>query len=97
MLFRPSRTEALPCTGAPSGWSGAGGTSFAAPIMAGVQALINRHAGGRQGNPNYRLYTLAAKQYGVGGNAGLQLEQRQYRRRSCIFYDVTLGDIDAPC
>ena len=28
-----------PCTGAPSTWSKAGGTSFAAPIMAGVQDL----------------------------------------------------------
>ena len=52
----PSQSSqgSVPCTGAPSGWSGAGGTSFAAPIMAGVQALINQHAGARQGNPNYR-------------------------------------------
>ena len=40
-----------PCTGAPSGWSSAGGTSFATPIMAGIQALANQNAGGRQGNP----------------------------------------------
>ena len=45
-----------PCTGAPSGWSGAGGTSFSAPIMAGIQALVNQMARGSQGNPNYRLY-----------------------------------------
>src|SRR5437879_8292197 len=48
------------CTGAPSGWSGAGGTSFASPIMAGVQALINQKAGQRQGEPNPVYYPMAA-------------------------------------
>ena len=52
-----------PCTGAPSGWSGAGGTSFASPIMAGVQALINQKKGAKQGNPNARYYALAASNY----------------------------------
>jgi subtilase family serine protease len=49
-----------PCTGAPSKWSGAGGTSFASPILAGVQALVNQNAGGAQGNPNPVYYALAA-------------------------------------
>ncbi|MBV8125952.1 MAG: hypothetical protein JO370_17975, partial [Paucibacter sp.] len=40
-----------PCSGAPSGWAGAGGTSFASPIMAGIQALVNQ-VHGAQGNPN---------------------------------------------
>lgn len=48
------------CTGAPSTWAGAGGTSFASPIMAGIQALVNQNAGGLQGNPNYTYYALAA-------------------------------------
>lgn len=48
------------CTGAPGGWSGAGGTSFASPIMAGIQALINQKAGERQGNPSPVYYQLAA-------------------------------------
>src|SRR5712664_3478072 len=39
------------CGADPSAWSGAGGTSFASPIMAGIQALINQKAGGPQGNP----------------------------------------------
>jgi hypothetical protein len=86
-----------PCTGAPSGWSGAGGTSFAAPIMAGVQALVNQKAGGRQGNPNYRLYALAAKEYGVSGSASCNSSNGNTVGGSCIFYDVTLGDMDAPC
>ena len=48
-----------PCTGNPAGWSGAGGTSFATPIVAGVQALVNQSRGSRQGNPNYVYYALA--------------------------------------
>ena len=41
------------CGSDPSAWSGAGGTSFASPIMAGIQALINQKAGGppRQSQP----------------------------------------------
>ena len=49
------------CTGSPADWAGAGGTSFASPIMAGIQALVNQNAGGAQGNPNYVYYALAAK------------------------------------
>jgi subtilase family serine protease len=47
------------CSGAPSGWSGAGGTSFASPIWAGIQALINQKKGAKQGLPAARLYALA--------------------------------------
>jgi subtilase family serine protease len=54
-----------PCRGAPSNWGGAGGTSFSAPILAGIQALVNQSAGGAQGNPNTVYYALAA-----GANAG---------------------------
>jgi subtilase family serine protease len=45
---------------APVHLGGAGGTSFAAPIMAGVQALVNQKLGGMQGNPNPVYYKLAA-------------------------------------
>jgi len=86
-----------PCTGAPSGWSAAGGTSFAAPIMAGVQALVNQNAGGRQGNPNYRYYALAANQYGASGDSTCNSSNGNAVAMSCIFYDVTVGDIDAVC
>src|SRR5216684_874347 len=48
----------------PSAWSGAGGTSFASPIMAGIQALVNQKAGGPQGNPAPVYYQLAAAEYG---------------------------------
>jgi subtilase family serine protease len=49
-----------PCTGPPVNWGGAGGTSFASPILAGIQALVDQKMGGAQGNPNPVLYKLAA-------------------------------------
>jgi hypothetical protein len=49
-----------PCVDAPVNWSSAGGTSFASPVMAGIQALVNQKMGGKQGNPNPVLYKLAA-------------------------------------
>jgi subtilase family serine protease len=49
-----------PCVGPPNFWSGEGGTSFASPIMAGIQALVNQKMGGPQGNPNPVYYKLAA-------------------------------------
>ena len=54
------RNGGAACTGAPSSWAGAGGTSFASPIMAGIQALVNQNTGSAQGNPNYVYYSLAA-------------------------------------
>ena len=61
-VFCWSHTKAggAACSGAPSSWSGAGGTSFASPILAGIQALVNQHMGGAQGNPNPVYYKLAA-------------------------------------
>ncbi len=85
------------CTGDPSGWSGAGGTSFASPIMAGIQALINQKAGGAQGNPNPVYYQLAATEYGSGGNSSCDSSNGNAVGASCIFYDVTLGDMDVNC
>jgi subtilase family serine protease len=81
-----------PCTGDPSNWAGAGGTSFGAPIMAGVQALINQATNGRQGNPNFVYYALAANSANVcdsrAGDAG---------SGPCIFHNVTQGDMDVNC
>lgn len=85
------------CIGAPSNWNAAGGTSFAAPILAGVQALINQNVGTRQGNPNYVYYKLAATQYGASGSASCNSTNAQSISASCIFYDVTLGDIAVNC
>ena len=48
------------CTGEPVNWGGAGGTSFASPVAAGIQALVDQKMGGKQGNPNPVYYKLAA-------------------------------------
>ena len=84
------------CTGAPSGWSGAGGTSFASPIMAGVQALINQKAGSRQGNPNPVYYGLAATEYWSNGTS-CNSNNGSGIGSACIFNDITQGDMDVNC
>ncbi len=58
--FSDSYYGGSPCVSAPINWGGAGGTSFASPIFAGIQALVNQKMGGAQGNPNPVLYKLAA-------------------------------------
>ena len=85
------------CTGDPSGWAGAGGTSFSSPILAGVQALINQRTGTRQGNPNPVYYQLAANQYAAGSGAGCDSSSGNSVSPACVFYDVTLGDMDVNC
>ena len=44
-------TDGDSCAGALSTWPGGGGTSFAAPIMAGIMALVDQKKGASQGNP----------------------------------------------
>jgi len=83
------------CTGAPSSWSGGGGTSFAAPIMAGIQALVNQKAGASQGNPNYVYYVLAASQSASG--LGCNSSSGNGASSGCVFYDVRMGDMDVDC
>lgn len=58
--FSDPANGGVPCAGAPVYWGGAGGTSFASPIMAGIQALVNQKVGSAQGNPNPVYYKLAA-------------------------------------
>ena len=62
ICFSDPNNGGEPCRGAPSNWAGPyGGTSFASPVMAGTQALVNQNMGGaRQGNPNVVYYALAA-------------------------------------
>ncbi|MGC9969493.1 MAG: protease pro-enzyme activation domain-containing protein [Bryobacteraceae bacterium] len=88
------------CAGAPSTWAGAGGTSFSSPILAGIQALVNQ-VWGPQGNPNPVYYRIAASEYGSGGNSACNSSSLPPLRRglasTCVFYDVTQGDLDVNC
>jgi subtilase family serine protease len=62
LCFSDVDNGGTPCTGDPGNWAGWGGTSLAAPVMAGAQALVNQTMGGKpQGNPNVVYYALAAK------------------------------------
>ncbi len=88
---------ALPAPGQPLAWTGGGGTSFAAPIMAGIQALINQKAGAKQGNPAPIYYVIAAAEYGAGGNGGCNSSSGNAVSSGCVFYDVTRGDMDVNC
>ena len=76
----------------------AGGTSFAAPALAGIQALINQSTGTSWGNMNTQYYPLAATEY---NNAGLLTSCNSSNGPSsgntCVFHDVTKGDIDVNC
>jgi len=89
------------CTGAPSTWSGFGGTSIATPIMAGIQALVNQKWG-NQGNPVSTYYTIAKSEFGSSGNANCySINQYSLSRHglvsTCSFYDVTQGDNNVDC
>jgi subtilase family serine protease len=68
VCFSDRSNGGAPCVGAPSNWAGFGGTSLAAPVVAGIQALVNQNAGGPQGNPNMVYYPLAASQPSVFHN-----------------------------
>ena len=91
MCWSDTRNGGAPCTGAPSNWAGAGGTSFASPIMAGIQALVNQKLNGAQGNPNYVYYQLA------NGAATCNSANGDSGSGPCIFHNVTQGDIDVNC
>ena len=87
-----TRAGGAKCSGAPSTWAGAGGTSFSSPILAGIQALVNQHKGAVQGNPNPRYYQLAAASPATcNSSLGYQASS------SCVFYNVIQGDIDVNC
>ena len=58
-----------------------GGTSVAAPCMAGIMALVVQQHG-RQGNPNPTLYSLGSAQYGSNGPV--------------VFHDITSGTNSVP-
>jgi hypothetical protein len=81
----------------------AGGTSFAAPAMAGVQTLINQATDGRSGNVLPALYGIAARQYGTVGSPNTKTltacnaSNGATISPDCVFNNVTEGDIVQPC
>jgi subtilase family serine protease len=100
ICFSDTGNKAFPgvaCNTSPANWPAAGGTSFATPIMAAVQALINQKMGGRQGNPDIPLYTLARREFGAAGNAGCNANLGASVGASCVFHDVTFNDSAQAC
>ncbi|MBB6188091.1 protease pro-enzyme activation domain-containing protein [Rhodanobacter sp. MP7CTX1] len=84
-------------------FNSAGGTSFAAPAMAGVQALINQATGQSNGLITPTLYALAAKEYGTNESPNFaslnacNSSSGAAIGSTCVFNDVTQGDNNEPC
>jgi len=88
------------CTGAPSTWAAGGGTSYATPIMAGVQALINQKLGAKQGNPNPVLYRIAADTkvgFGTVSSVGACFPRGAAPASVCAFQGIADGDNNVNC
>jgi subtilase family serine protease len=84
------------CNSTVADWPESDGTSFASPIWAGIQTLVNQYAGGRQGLPTPAYYLL----FGLSrltNPAGCNSSRSGGPFVTCIFNDVTQGDNDAPC
>ena len=81
----------------------AGGTSFTAPQLASIQALINQKVGGPQGNPDPIYYDLAKAEFGSSSKpkssvlAACNASKGSGISSSCIFHDVTVGNNVVPC
>lgn len=78
-------------------WWGGGGTSFAAPIWAGIQALVDQYTGQAWGNPDPAYYEIANAEYGSNGNASCNSSLGSGVGSDCTFYDVTEGSNEVPC
>jgi subtilase family serine protease len=101
-----SSDGAAPCTNPPNPlgstptWSGFGGTSLSAPMMAAMQALVNQKWKMRAGNPNPIYYQIANAEFGSSGNSACYSINQPPRRglaSACAFYDITQGDINVNC
>ncbi|MGA8938633.1 MAG: protease pro-enzyme activation domain-containing protein [Acidobacteriaceae bacterium] len=83
----------------------AGGTSFVAPQLAAVFALVNQSTGQRQGQPDYVLYAMAGIEYGTtaatgacnGSGASGTGTTSSLPASSCIFHDIETGSISQAC
>jgi subtilase family serine protease len=89
------------CSGSPSSWSGFGGTSVSAPMMAAIQALVNeKWSLTKVGNPDPTYYSIAKSEFGSGGNSAcysINQPPREGLASACTFYDITQGDNDIDC
>jgi subtilase family serine protease len=72
-----------------------GGTSAAAPSMAGIMALVEQKNGSFQGQANYTFYKLAAMQNTASCNSSNLILPGT--ATTCIFHDITTGTNAAPC
>ncbi len=84
----------------------AGGTSFVAPQLAGVFALIAQKTSSRLGLANVQLYNLAGNQFGTtsflgapcnGSGASGIGETATVPSVSCVFYDIQTGNNSDAC
>ncbi len=89
-----------------SSMESAGGTSFVAPQLAGVFALIAQKTRARVGLANVELYNLAGQQFGVssysgsacnGSGASGSGETSSLPSASCLFYDIQTGNNSVGC
>ncbi|MBB6187587.1 protease pro-enzyme activation domain-containing protein [Rhodanobacter sp. MP7CTX1] len=84
-------------------YNSAGGTSFAAPAMAGIQALINQATGGPNGLISPALYHIATTEYGTNGSPSTALltscnsSNGANIGSQCVFNNVGVGGIVEPC
>ena len=89
------------CAGAPSTWSGFGGTSVSAPTMAAIQALVNQKTNQSWGNPLSYYYQIGQNEYGTSGGSfqgsSCNASGTGGPGSGCVFNDVTQGDIDVAC
>jgi len=97
ICYSDTANGGTPCSGAPSGWAGVGGTSAAAPVMAAMQALVDEKWNIRAGNPNPTYYGIAKSEFGAAGNSNCYSINQTQTVSNCVFYDITQGDNDVDC
>jgi len=76
---------------------GVGGTSAGTPTFAAIMALVNQKTGQRQGNTNYVMYQLAAKENYANCNSANFTNPATPAPASCVFYDITTGNNSVAC
>jgi subtilase family serine protease len=95
-----------PCNkgGFPNGVAGVYGTSLSSPMFAGIQALVDQSASGRQGVAAPVLYAIASQTYGsasaTSAPASLAVcstDNPNVASSGCVFHNVLRGGISSNC